>query len=106
MKCDCGKCYLGQTGRTIKCRIKEHERHTISGQNNLSAIAEHAYNNPGHNIVFNEVKVLAITEKYLPRIIKEVVEIQKHNNNFNRDDSFKLSPTWIRLFKDTKNFYP
>ena len=44
-----------------------------------------------------EVEVLAKSEKYIP--------IQKHRNNFNRDDSFKLSPTWIKLFKDTRIFY-
>ena len=105
MKCDCGKCYVGQTGRTIECRIKEHERHTRNGHHNLSAIAEHAFNNPNHKILFNEVEVLAKTEKYIPRIIKEAVEIKKHKNNFNRDDSFKLSTTWNKLFKATKNFY-
>ena len=51
------------------------------------------------------MEVLAKTEKYIPRIIKEAVEIKKHKNNFNRDDSFKLSPTWIKLFKDTRIFY-
>ena len=71
LKCDCGKCYVGQTGRTIECRIKEHERNTINRRRNLSAIAEHAYNNPGHKILFNEVKVLTRTEKYIPRIIKK-----------------------------------
>ena len=96
---------MGQTGRTIECRIKEHERHTRNGHHNLSAIAEHAFNNPNHKILFNEVEVLAKTEKYIPRIIKEAVEIKKHKNNFNRDDTFKLSTTWIKLFKDTKNFY-
>ena len=104
VKCDCSKCYVGQTGRTIECRIKEHKRHTANGQHNLSAIAEHAYANPDHNILFNEAQVLAKTEKYLPRIIKESIEIQKHKNNFNRDDSYKLSRTWINLLKETKNF--
>ena len=42
---------------------------------NLSTIAEHAFNNPDHQILFNKVEVLAKTEKYIPRIIKEAVEI-------------------------------
>ena len=93
-----------KTGRTTECRIKEHVRHKTNGQHNLSAIAEHAFANPDHNILFDEAQVLAKTERYLPRIIEESIEIQKRKNNFNRDDSYKLSHTWITLLKETNNF--
>ena len=52
------------------------------------------------------MEVLTKTEKHIPRIIKEAVEIQKHRNTFNRDDSFKLSPTWIKLLKILEFFTP
>ena len=39
---DCNKCYLGQSGRSLSCRIEEHRRAVISGDMNASAIAEHA----------------------------------------------------------------
>ena len=106
VECDCGECYVGQTGRTIDCRLKEHKRQTIKGQHNLSAIAEHTYCNPSHNINFDQVQVLAKTQKYYPRLIKESIEILKRPNNFNRDDSYKLSPTWTKLIRDNTDTLP
>ncbi|KAJ8962177.1 hypothetical protein NQ318_018136, partial [Aromia moschata] len=41
LKCTCGKSYIGQTGRSIQCRIKEPQRHTRLGNTDKSAIAEH-----------------------------------------------------------------
>ncbi|KAJ8944912.1 hypothetical protein NQ318_012721 [Aromia moschata] len=31
LKCTCGKSYIGQTRRSIQCRIKEHQRYTRLG---------------------------------------------------------------------------
>jgi hypothetical protein len=28
MPCECGKVYVGQSGRTVETRCKEHQRHT------------------------------------------------------------------------------
>ena len=38
----CKKTYIGQTGRTLKHRVKEHRRALISHNANFSAVAEHA----------------------------------------------------------------
>ena len=81
---------------------RTQETHTHNGQHHLSAIAEHIHLNPGHNINFEKTQVIAKTQKYLPRIIKEAIEIQKHPNNFNRDDSYKLSFTWKQLIKNNR----
>ncbi|KAJ8943096.1 hypothetical protein NQ318_009170 [Aromia moschata] len=35
LKCTCGKSYIGQTGRSIQCRIKEHQRHTRLGNTDI-----------------------------------------------------------------------
>jgi hypothetical protein len=40
--CECGKVYIGQTGRTIENRIKEHQRNTRLLQTEKSALAEHS----------------------------------------------------------------
>jgi len=39
--CECGIVYIGQSGRTIQHRIKEHSRHIKLDQPNKSAVAEH-----------------------------------------------------------------
>ena len=54
---NCFICYVGQTGRTIACRLMEHKRHTENGQHHLFAICEHIHPNPGHNINFEKTQV-------------------------------------------------
>jgi len=41
--CECGKVYIGQSGRSVKFRIKEHERHIRLAQTDKSAVAEHSF---------------------------------------------------------------
>ena len=51
----CGSCdmsYIGETGRTLQLRIKEHRRALTNGDPCMSALAEHAINNH-HNIAVN-----------------------------------------------------
>ena len=45
----CEKVYIGQTGRTLDHRLKEHRRALVSGNVQQSAVAEHA-SNEIHNI--------------------------------------------------------
>jgi hypothetical protein len=40
--CECGKVYIGQGGRSIQIRVKEHEKHIILAQE--SALSSHPYN--------------------------------------------------------------
>ena len=55
--------------------------------------------NSGDDFMKNVLKNIPI---FLPRIIKEAIEIQKHPNNFNRDDSYKLSFTWKQLIENNR----
>ncbi|KAJ8946562.1 hypothetical protein NQ318_008292 [Aromia moschata] len=92
LKCTCGKSYIGQTGRSIQCRIKEHQRHTRLGNTDKSAIAEHVHTNENHKIDYENIRDK--TTRYYPRIIRESLEIMKNNNNFNGEDGYRLSNTW------------
>ena len=40
---DCTKAYVGQSGRTICDRVKEHQRAVKNGDTDSSAIAEHTW---------------------------------------------------------------
>jgi len=42
--CECGRVYIGQSGRSVQLRIKEHNRHIRLAQPNKSAVAEHSFN--------------------------------------------------------------
>ena len=52
--CECGKVYIGETGRPIK----EHEREIRSAYTQTPAVSEHA-KKTGHNPLWNEVKFIS-----------------------------------------------
>jgi hypothetical protein len=67
--CDCGKVYIGETGRSVSCRIKEHERYLRLDQPELSAIAEHGIKK-NHHITIKIAKIIARTHSYTRRFGK------------------------------------
>ena len=52
--CECGKVYIGETGRAMQDRIKEHDRDI---RLYTSAVSEHA-NETGHLPIWKEVKFI------------------------------------------------
>jgi predicted GIY-YIG superfamily endonuclease len=91
--CECGNVYLGETGRTIATRIKEHLRHFKLCQPEKSAVAEHSISE-NHAIHWEDVKVISREKKYWERITKEAIEVRLTNNNINRDGGYSLSNAW------------
>jgi hypothetical protein len=91
--CECGKVYVGQTGRSIETRCKEHMRHIRLDQPEKSAVAEHSVNT-GHQIDFSNITILDRTSGYMDRVVKEAIHIRLNKENFNRDNGFYLSRAW------------
>jgi hypothetical protein len=102
--CSCGKSYIGETCRALDVRMKEHFRATKNGQHKLSAISEHAWT-PGHDIKFDEAKVIVRENRYYPRLIREAIEITK-TDNFNRDEGYHLAQTWKRILRANRSSVP
>ena len=42
--CECGKVYIGETGRPMQDRVKEHDRDIRLAPTKTSAVSEHAHN--------------------------------------------------------------
>ena len=91
--CECGEVYLGETGRTIATRIKEHRRHFRLCQPEKSAVAEHGIHQ-NHAIHWEDVKIISREKKYWERITKEAIEIRLTDRHFNRDGGYSLSNIW------------
>jgi hypothetical protein len=102
MICNCGKVYIGQTGRTIETRIKEHQLHCKKGNIERSAVAEHL-NICKEPINFHETEILHKSEDFYQRIIKEAIEIKIHNRNFNKEDGYKLNSVWTTTIEHFKS---
>ncbi|XP_026744741.1 uncharacterized protein LOC113506080, partial [Trichoplusia ni] len=100
LDCDCGLSYIGQTKRSIGTRVKEHIADVKHRRSTKSAVVEHAEGS-SHYIRFDQPQILAKEPKFLPRMFREAIEIKKHPN-FNREDGWKISPTWDPIINKLK----
>ena len=92
--CECGKVYIGETGRAMQDRIKEHDRDIRLAHTQTSAVSEHA-NETGHLPLWNQVKFIDRDPHRYTRRVKEAIQIRLHSNNINRDSGIEIPEAWI-----------
>ncbi|KAL9984598.1 hypothetical protein ACROYT_G006910 [Oculina patagonica] len=99
--CECGKVYIGETGRPMQDRIIEHDRDIRLARIQTSAVAEHT-NNTGHYPLWNKVKFIDRDPHWYKRRVKEVIHIRLHPNNINRDNGIEIPEAWMPTIKKKK----
>ena len=92
----CNKVYIGETGRPLKKRISEHRRTTGS----ITTVGEHI-RDTGHNMRWNDIKILGSETTWFSRRIKESIEIKTRNPEINDNSGYKLSPLYDTLQMDS-----
>ena len=100
INCACGDTYIGETGRTLEIRVKEHKRACVKADFEKSSVAEHAWLS-GHYIDWDNVEVLDQENDLCRRKVKEGIEIRLTNKKLriNRDEGRDLSPEWFSIVK-------
>ena len=100
--CECGKVYIGETGRPMQDRIKEHDRDIRLARTETSAVSEHAHNT-GHKPLWNEVKFIDRDPYYNTCRFKEANHIRIHPNSINRDSGIEIPEAWKPTIKKHNN---
>ena len=87
---------MGETGRSMRERIKEHEIRFTGTQ--TSAVSEHA-NETGHIPIWSKIKFIDLDPYWYTRRVKEAIHIRLHPNNINRDSGIDIPEAWIPTIK-------
>ena len=96
--CECGKVYIGETGRSMHERIKEHDRDIRLARTQSSAVSEHS-NATGHYPLWDEVKFIDRDPHWYTRRVKEAIHIRLHPDNINRDNGIEIPEAWMPTIK-------
>jgi predicted GIY-YIG superfamily endonuclease len=96
--CESGRCYIGETGRPLGVRIREHMKNLKQGLMEKSRLAKHAYEE-GHRIQCKEAKALQIEINNIRRKYKEAAHMAFLTNPIN-EPSLEISHIWIPLIRE------
>ena len=91
---ECGKIYIGETGRPMQDRIKEHGRENRLARTQSSVVSEHAQNT-GHYLLWDEVKFIDHDPHWYTRRVKDAIYIRLHPNDINRDSGIRIPEAWM-----------
>ncbi|XP_043483513.1 uncharacterized protein LOC122511979 isoform X1 [Leptopilina heterotoma] len=93
---DCDSCYIGETLRHLKTRIKEHKRYVTHNQN-INALTNHTFDNK-HSFDFDNTNILQIEINNWKRKNLEMFYIKNNTNSINyRTDIDNLDKIYYNL---------
>ena len=99
--CECGKVYIGETGRSFNTRIKEHKAHGRRDERDKSAIIDHAHTHD-HRILWDESNLVTRVPYWHQRRVREALEIEEHNT-VPQDSGLQLSNIWLTVLDKEAN---
>ena len=102
ISCDFGKVYIGETGRPMQGRIKEHDREIRLSHTQTSAFSKHDHNT-GHQPLWNKVKFIDSDPHYYTRTVKEAIHIRLQSDNINRDSGIEIPEAWMPMIRKKHN---
>jgi hypothetical protein len=92
---DCSKTYIGETGRSLQERLKEH-RYAIKTGNINNGIAAHAWNHQ-HQVDWDLARVKTFEQYLWKRKVLEAICIKETKENSNLDCGLNVNQVWSPL---------
>ena len=86
--------YIGETGRNLSLRLKEHKTNCEKAEFEKSAVAKRSWTND-HRIKWNKASILATECHKFSRKMRESIEIEKHSTI--DQEGKPLDSTWRAL---------
>ena len=93
--CECGKVYIGETGRNLPTRLKEHRAHGCRGDFEKSSIVKHSHIKD-HQIDWQAPQLITPINSWHTRRVGKAIEIFKHDT-VPQDIGFFISDIWRPL---------
>lgn len=92
---DCDSVYIGETGRSLKDRIKEH-KYAVSRGDMKNGVAAHAWTRQ-HKVDWSSAKVRSVEQFLWKRKVLEAIHIQRETSTSNLDCGLQLNPIWTPI---------
>ena len=104
--CSCYKKYIGETGRTLEERIKEHKADVNNGKSveKITGLSKHLRES-GHTPNWEQTEILIKEQNLVKRKFKESVAItqEEKDNLLNKKEERKvISDVWSAIFTQIK----
>ena len=95
--CSCDASYIGETGRPLEIRIKEHKK-SVENKDQKSAISEHLMGHPDHSMKWDTVENLCTNiPQTTIRKLSEAIQIKRYKPQMNRDQGLFLPIAYDQL---------
>ena len=100
--CECGKVYIGKTGRPMQDRIKEHDQGIQLAHTQTSAVSGHAHNTR-HYALWDEVKSIDCDPHWYICRVNQVIHLRLRPNNISRDSGIEIPEAWMPTIRKHNN---
>ena len=97
--CKCGKVYIGETGRHLPTRLKEHQAHGRRGDFEKSSIVKHSHIKD-HQIDWQAAQLITPINSWHTRRIREAIKIFKHEPSKSSSTTLFHSDIWRPLLRN------
>ena len=97
---ECDVVYVGETERSLKVRLSEHQWPSST----TSEVSKHIHvDHPQHSVQLENTEVFTTEPRWFERGVKEAIYIRALNPSLNRDGGrFNLPPVWDIIKKKVK----